>query len=90
MKTVEYKGVCYLDEVISKAVTVRLFGKSTWANLGNGLFVRQDGETNEKKTIREIYPLIRTICWDNRVIAKRVKPKEKLLYLAIPFKIQRN
>jgi len=77
---------CDVDDVLTKAITIRLFDKSTWTNLGNGLFLKVGTEERTKKPIRLLYPQIRAVTWNHSVIAKRIKPKEDLKFLKEPKK----
>lgn len=50
--------ICSKKAIRSKALTIRLFDGSTWANLGNGQFINQ--ETKKELPDYKIYPQIKT------------------------------
>lgn len=83
-----FKGTCEVEDVLSMAITIKLFDKGTWSNLGNGLFLKLGTEEKRIKPIRWLYPNIKTVTWNHRVIAKRIKKEDELRFLQQPKKIQ--
>ena len=52
--------ICSKKAIRSKALTVRLFNGSTWANLGNGYFI--DRETKQELPDYKLYRHIKQPC----------------------------
>lgn len=79
--------ICSKKAVRSKALTVRLFNGSTWANLGNGYFI--DRETKQELPDDKLYRHIKTaVSSGGMIFAKRMNPAQALQYTERPFKVK--
>ena len=79
--------ICSKKAIRSKALTVRLFDGSTWANLGNGQFINR--ETKKELPDYKIYPQIKTaVSSGGMIVAKRMNAKQYLQYVERPTKVK--
>ena len=79
--------ICSKKAIRSKALTVRLFNGSTWANLGNGYFI--DRETKQELPDYKLYRHIKTAVSSGWMIfAKRMNPTQALQYTERPLKVK--
>ncbi|EOS7780367.1 hypothetical protein FAE17_RS08170 [Enterococcus hirae] len=79
--------ICSKKAIRSKALTIRLFDGSTWANLGNGQFINQ--ETKKELPDYKIYPQIKTaVSSGGLIFAKRSNTKQNLQYVERPMKVK--
>ncbi|STE38105.1 hypothetical protein [Enterococcus mundtii] len=79
---------CSVKDIERNAITIRLFDKSIWANLGDGRFINP--QTMNVKPISILYNNTRTVIQSGGVIyAKRPKKIDPLLQLEKPYKIKR-
>ena len=75
--------ICSKKAIRSKALTVRLFNGSTWANLGNGYFI--DRETKQELPDYKLYRHIKT---GVMIFAKIMNPTQALQYTDRPLKVK--
>ncbi len=85
------RDICVKDlfkkAIRSKALTVRLFNGSTWANLGNGYFI--DRETKQELPDYKLYRHIKTaVSSGGMIFAKRMNPTQALQYTERPLKVK--
>lgn len=79
--------ICSKKAIRSKALTVRLFNGSTWANLGNGYFI--DRETKQELPDYKLYRHIKTAVSSGGIIfAKRMNPTQALQYTERSLKVK--
>ncbi|MEY8445502.1 hypothetical protein [Enterococcus ratti] len=79
--------ICSKKAIRSKALTIRLFDGSTWANLGNGQFINQT--TKKEISSDKIYPKIKTAVSSGGILfAKRMNAKQILQYVEHPIKVK--
>lgn len=79
--------ICSKKAIRSKALTVRLFNGSTWANLGNGYFI--DRETKQELPDYKLYRYIKTaVSSGGMIFAKRMNPTQALQYTERPLKVK--
>lgn len=79
--------ICSKKAIRNKALTVRLFDGSTWANLGNGQFINR--ETKKELPDYKIYPQIKTaVSSGGMLFAKRMNDKQYLQYVERPIKVK--
>ena len=79
--------ICSKKAIRSKALTVRLFNGSTWANLGNGYFI--DRETKQELPDYKLYRDIKTaVSSGGMIFAKRMNPTQALQYTERPLKVK--
>ena len=79
--------ICSKKAIRSKALTVRLFNGSTWANLGNGHFI--DRETKQELPDYKLYRHIKTaVSSGGMIFAKRMNPTQALQYTERPLKVK--
>ncbi len=80
-------SICSKKAIRSKALTVRLFNGSTWANLGNGYFI--DRETKQELPDYKLYRHIKTaVSSGGMIFAKRMNPTQALQYTERPLKVK--
>ena len=79
--------ICSKKAIRSKALTVRLFNGSTWANLGNGYFI--DRETKQELPDYKLYRHIKTaVSSGGMIFAKRMNSTQALQYTESPLKVK--
>lgn len=79
--------ICSKKAIRSKALTVRLFNGSTWANLGNGYFI--DRERKQELPDYKLYRHIKTaVSSGGMIFAKRMNPTQALQYTERPLKVK--
>lgn len=79
--------ICSKKAIRSKALTVRLFNGSTWANLGNGYFI--DRETKQELPDYKLYRHIKTaVSSGGMIFAKRMNPTQAVQYTERPLTVK--
>lgn len=79
--------LCTKKDLQRKAITIKKFDGSFWANLGNGQFINR--ETKKILSIDQLYRQIRTAVFSGGVVsAKRKNRTDALRYLDKPIKIK--
>ncbi|MBF8807524.1 MAG: hypothetical protein IC227_02920 [Enterococcus lacertideformus] len=79
--------ICTKKAIRSKALTIRLFDGSTWANLGNGQFINR--ETKKELPDYKLYSQIKTAVASGGIIfAKRMNATQSLQYMEQPVKVK--
>lgn len=79
--------ICSKKAIRSKALTVRLFNGSTWANLGNGYFI--DRETKQDLPDYKLYRHIKTaVSSGGMIFDKRMNSTQALQYTERPLKVK--
>lgn len=77
--------ICSITDIECRAITIRLFNKSIWANLGDGRFINR--RSGDIQPINLLYRHARTaVASGGMVFAKRKTKNEALKWLAQPYK----
>ncbi|WP_275400662.1 hypothetical protein [Enterococcus faecium] len=79
--------LCTKKDLQRKAITIKSFDGSLWANLGNGQFINR--ETKKILSVNQLYRQIRTVVFSGGIVsAKRKNRTDTLRYLEKPIKIK--